>query len=134
MNEIGLAMPPELLVQGDHTMEAGIKAMSVLTASPHRPSAIVCSNDLTAIGVMLQAFQLSLDVPADLSVVGFDDIRLAQFLIPPLTTVHMSHTEIAETVFMALLECVEGECTRPSQTSVIKTQLVFRRSTPSVSE
>ena len=60
-----------------------MKAMSALAALPDRPSAVVCSNDLTAIGVMRQAFELSLDVPQDLSVIGFDDIRIAQFMIPP---------------------------------------------------
>jgi DNA-binding LacI/PurR family transcriptional regulator len=79
---------------------------------------------------MRQAFELSLDVPRDLSVVGFDDIRLAQFMIPPLTTVQMSQTAIAETAFTALLECVEGERSRPPcEVGVIKTNLVLRRST-----
>ena len=82
MNEIGLTTPPDLILEGDHTMQAGMKAMSALAALPDRPSAVVCSNDLTAIGVMRQAFELSLDVPQDLSVIGFDDIRIAQFMIP----------------------------------------------------
>ena len=62
---------------------------------PDRPSAVLCSNDMTAIGVMRAAFDLSLNIPRDLSVIGFDDIRLAQFMTPPLTTVQMSQTEIA---------------------------------------
>lgn len=130
IQEIGLETHPELLVEGDHTMEAGMKALSHLAALPNRPSAVVCSNDLTAIGVMRQAFELSLDVPGELSVVGFDDIRLAQFMIPPLTTVQMSHTEIAETAFTALLECVEGEYTRSShEVGIIRTNLILRHST-----
>jgi LacI family transcriptional regulator len=130
MNEIGLEMPAELLAHGDHTMEGGMKAMSSLGALPNRPSAVVCSNDLTAIGVMRQAFELSLNVPRDLSVVGFDDIRLAQFLIPPLTTVRMSQAEIADTAFRRLLECAEGEHAQSSpEVGVIKTSLVLRRST-----
>jgi LacI family transcriptional regulator len=107
-----------------------MKAMSDLAFLPNRPSAVICSNDMTAIGVMRQAFELSLDIPQDLSVVGFDDIRLAQFLIPPLTTVQMSQTEIAETAFTALLEFVQGECRQTSQgAAVIQTKLVLRRST-----
>ena len=129
MNEIGLDTPPELLVQGNHTMEGGMRAMTDLGALRNRPSAVVCSNDLTAIGVIRQAFELSLDVPRDLSVVGFDDIRLAQFLIPPLTTVQMSQNEIAETAFAGLLEFVERECARSSLGGVIKTNLILRRST-----
>jgi LacI family transcriptional regulator len=129
MNEIGLETSPDLLAQGDHTMEAGLKAMSALVSLRNRPTAVVCSNDLTAIGVMRQAFELSLDVPRKLSVVGFDDIRLAEFMIPPLTTVQMSQTEIAETAFMALLESLDCGRMRPSQAPVIKTRLVLRRST-----
>jgi len=129
MNEIGLETPRELFVEGDHTMEAGMRALSALASSPIRPSAVVCSNDLTAIGVMRQAFELALEVPRDLSVIGFDDIRFSQFVIPPLTTVQMSQAEIAETAFTALLESVEGQHPRPSQAAVIKTNLVLRRST-----
>lgn len=59
MTEIGLRTIPELLFAGDHTMEGGMKAMSALGALPDRPSAVICSNDLTAIGVMRQAFDPS---------------------------------------------------------------------------
>src|SRR5450755_961544 len=55
MKEIVLPIPPQLLVEGDHTMEAGMSAMSALASLPGRPSAVVCSNDLTAIGLMRQA-------------------------------------------------------------------------------
>jgi LacI family transcriptional regulator len=130
MEEIGLVSSPELLVEGDHTMESGMKAMSALAAVPCRPSAVVCSNDLTAIGVMRQAFELSLDIPRDLSVVGFDDIHLAEFMIPPLTSVQLSRTEIAAKAFTALLESADPECARPScDVGVIRTNLVLRRTT-----
>jgi len=68
---------------------------------------VICSNDLTAIGVIGKAFDLSLDIPGDLSVVGFDDIPFAQYVIPPLTTVHISQKEIANLAFGALLEAAE---------------------------
>ena len=130
MNEIGLETPAEMLVQGDHTLEGGMKAMSSLAALPQRPSAVVCSNDLTAIGVIRQAFELSVEVPAELSIIGFDDIRFAQFTIPPLTTVQMSQGDIAETAFMQLLDCVEREATVSSSVvPTIRTNLVLRHST-----
>jgi LacI family transcriptional regulator, galactose operon repressor len=130
MVEIGLKTFPEISLQGDHTMEGGMKAMRQLADLRTPPSAVVCSNDLTAIGVIRQAFELSVEVPRDLSVVGFDDIHLAQFMIPPLTTVQMSPAEIAASAFSALLECVN--CEDPQivrNVDVIKTQLVLRRST-----
>jgi len=82
LKEIDLELRPELFVDGDHTIEAGIKALSALIARRDRPSAVLCSNDMTAIGVMRAAFDLSLNIPRDLSVIGFDDIRLAQFMTP----------------------------------------------------
>jgi LacI family transcriptional regulator len=130
MKQIDLEISSRLLVEGDHTMEAGMKAMSALGALPDRPSAVVCSNDMTAIGVMREAFELSLDIPRDLSVVGFDDIRFAQFMIPPLTTVQMSQIEIANVAFRALLGSVQPQCNELSRdVHPIKTNLVLRRST-----
>ena len=111
-------------------MAAGMTALSALAALPDRPSAVVCSNDMTAIGVMRQAFELSLDVPRDLSVVGFDDIRLAELMIPPLTTVQLSQVKIADIAFSALLESAEAPCDRSHcYEYTIKTNLVLRRST-----
>ena len=130
MKEIGLELLPELFVDGDHTIEAGMKALADLAAMPDRPSAVLCSNDMTAIGVMRAAFDLCLNIPQDLSVVGFDDIRLAQFMAPPLTTVQMSQTEIAQLSFSALLDSLEP--TRHGngrQMYSMKTNLILRQST-----
>jgi LacI family transcriptional regulator, galactose operon repressor len=130
LKEIDLELLPELFVDGDHTIEAGIKALSALIARRDRPSAVLCSNDMTAIGVMRAAFDLSLNIPRDLSVIGFDDIRLAQFMTPPLTTVQMSQTEIATLAFSGLLDSLEpsrGGSER--QVYPLKTNLVLRQST-----
>jgi DNA-binding LacI/PurR family transcriptional regulator len=128
--EIGLRMSPKLFVEGDHSMEGGMKAMSALAVLPDRPSAVICSNDMTAIGVIRQAFELGLNVPRELSVVGFDDIHLAQFTTPPLTTVRMSQVEIAELAFRALLDSVEGQCNGSSHGPyMLRTDLIVRAST-----
>src|SRR5437016_6466224 len=117
---------PQLLIDGDHTMAAGMTAISALVALPDRPSAVVCSNDLTAIGVMRQAFELALEIPRHLSVVGFDDIRLAQFMIPPLTTVQLSQIEIAEIAFRALLDSADARSDKsPCYKCTIRTNLVL---------
>ena len=130
MKEIGLEIPPQLLVEGDNTLEAGMKALSVLATLPDRPSAVLCSNDVTAIGVMRGAFELGLDVPRDLSVVGFDDNQIAQFATPPLTTVQMSYVEVANVAFRALLDAVEDQCNGSSrEVCAIQSNLVLRCST-----
>jgi LacI family transcriptional regulator len=130
MKEIDLKIAPHLLVEGDHTVEAGMKALSVLAALPEPPSAVLCSNDMTAIGVMRRAFELGLNVPRDLSVVGFDDNQLAQFATPPLTAVHMSYVQIASEAFKALLDSVEGRCPGSlGEVCAIQPTLVLRCST-----
>jgi LacI family transcriptional regulator len=130
MKEIELEIFPKLLIEGDHTAEAGIRAVSALTASPERPSAVVCSNDMTAIGLMREAFELGLKIPADLSVVGFDDIPFAQFTTPPLTTVRMSQIEIAKLAFEALLDSIDPQRKGSShEVYEIRTNLVLRSST-----
>jgi LacI family transcriptional regulator len=130
MKEIDLELLPELFVDGEHTIEAGIKALFSLTSMPDPPSAVLCSNDMTAIGVMRAAFDLSLNIPRDLSVIGFDDIRLAQFMTPPLTTVQMSQTEIATLSFSGLLDSLEpSRCGSGRQVYPLKTNLVLRQST-----
>jgi LacI family transcriptional regulator len=130
MQEIGLEHLPELFVDGDHTIEAGMSTLSALAAIPDSPSAVVCSNDMTAIGVMRAAFDLGLNIPRDFSVVGFDDIRLAQFMTPPLTTIQMSQTEIARLSFSGLLDSLDpSRGGSVQQLDSIKTNLVLRHST-----
>jgi LacI family transcriptional regulator len=126
----GMRAEPGLVVEGDHTMEGGMKALAHLTSLRSRPSAILCSNDMTAIGVMREAYDCGIAVPQELSVVGFDDVRLAQFMTPPLTTVQMSQTEIAKLAFKALLTEVGRETTSSTGTEyVLDTVLVLRKST-----
>jgi LacI family transcriptional regulator len=127
MREIGLKVPPEMMVVGDHTMEGGMRAYEELHRLPLRPTAVVCSNDMTAIGTMREAYEYGVAVPTDLSVIGFDDIRLAQFTTPPLTTVQMSQAELSKLAFQALLNQVEGKT--HTREYALTTNLILRRST-----
>jgi LacI family transcriptional regulator len=130
MGEIGLPTPPEMLVVGDHTMEGGMRALGELMRLPSPPTAVFCSNDMTAIGVMREAYDLGVKVPHDLSVVGFDDIRLSEFITPPLTTVRMSQTELARIAFQALINDVAEEAANSGRKEYpLSTNLILRRST-----
>ena len=130
MKEIGLPVKPDFLVEGDHRLEGGKRALKKLAELRERPTAVLCSNDMTAIGVMREAFELNIKVPQDLSVIGFDDIRMAEFLTPPLTTVQMSQSELARLAFEALLKEVKRETSIPEGSEyVLKTHLVLRNST-----
>jgi LacI family transcriptional regulator len=128
MDEIGL--DPELIIEGDHTMEGGMRALVELINLQNPPTAVMCSNDMTAIGVMREAYDYGITIPRDLSVVGFDDIRLAQFMIPPLTTVQMSQMELARIAFQSLLTETARKTRAPGRTDYpLNTSLVLRRST-----
>jgi DNA-binding LacI/PurR family transcriptional regulator len=130
MDEIGLDAQKGLVVEGDHTLEGGVKAMQSLLALPNRPTAVLCSNDMTALGVMHKCYEVGLSIPKDLSLVGFDDIKLAQFVLPPLTTVRMSQSELARIAFHALLTELEREAPSKDGTEyVLETSLVLRDST-----
>jgi LacI family transcriptional regulator len=130
MREIGLPVRPEFIVQGDHKLDGGKRALQTLSKLRDRPTALLCSNDMTAIGVMRQAFELGISVPQELSVIGFDDTRLADFMIPPLTTIQMSQSELATLAFNALLKEVKRAAPVATGTEyVLKTHLILRNST-----
>ena len=85
---------------------------------------------MTAIGIMRAAYLRGIEIPRNLSVIGFDDIRLAQFVTPPLTTVQMSQHELARIAFDALIKDVERTLPSEGRTEyVMNTTLVLRDST-----
>jgi LacI family transcriptional regulator len=130
MSEIGMACDPELIIEGDHTLEGGEGAFAKLLNGRLRPTAILCSNDMTAIGVMHKCYSEKIGVPRDLSVIGFDNIHLSQYILPPLTTIEMSQTELGRLAFQALLHDVQRETPNPKGTEyVLKTSFVLRDST-----
>jgi LacI family transcriptional regulator len=130
MAQLGLTVPPTSIIEGDHTMEGGMTAMETLAAQPGLPTAVMCSNDQTAIGVLHTLYRTTHNVPADISVVGFDDIHLAQFMLPPLTTVQMSCKDLAAAAIEALRAGIEHDHPRATQSEwQIPTRLVVRQST-----
>ena len=126
--ECAIVADPAWIVEGDHTMEGGTDAMDRLLKSKHLPTAVMCSNDMTAIGVLHKLYRAGLRVPDDLSVIGFDDIHIAQVTIPPLTTIQMSCFELARAAVTALRAHVE-EGGEPKRQYKINTHLVVREST-----
>jgi DNA-binding LacI/PurR family transcriptional regulator len=95
------------------------------------PTAVLASNDLTAIGIMGAIYAAGLRVPNDISVVGFDDIALSSFMSPPLTTIRLSRAEIAAFAFNALYTASQrGES--KGLTHTIRAELVIRQSTAAV--
>jgi LacI family transcriptional regulator len=130
MAELGLKAQAGHIIEGDHTMEGGMVAIEHLVAHAQLPTAVVCSNDMTAIGVLHGLYRTTHKVPGDISVVGFDDIHLAQFMLPPLTTVQMSCKHLATAAVQALRAGIEPDHPRAAQKEwQIPTHLVVRQST-----
>lgn len=103
LRQTGLKLNPEWVIEGNHTLDSGRDAMKQILALAERPTAIMCSNDLTAIGVQHALFEAKLKVPEDFSLIGFDDVHLAEYTIPPLTTVRMSCKELAQAAAASLV-------------------------------
>jgi DNA-binding LacI/PurR family transcriptional regulator len=117
------------VIEADHTLEGGMRAFEGLRARRELPTAIMCSNDMTAIGVLRSAYAGGLTVPKDLSIVGFDDIRFAQFTTPPLTTVQMSRVDLARAAFQALRDHSGSALSTAQREYPIPTRLIVRQST-----
>ena len=131
LRKCGITPNLKWIVEGNHTLEGGISAMEGLLASKKKsPTAVMCSNDMTAIGVLHKLYRAGLRVPHDFSVVGFDNIHIAEVTIPPLTTIEMSRLDLARAAVRALREQLEGIDHYDGQHEFrILTNLVVREST-----
>jgi LacI family transcriptional regulator len=105
----GLAYRDELVDYGDWYVDSGYEAVSRLLALAERPTAIVAASDMMAVGACRAAREVGLDVPGDLSVIGYDDIVLAAHLHPPLTTVRQDKLGLGAVAATALLSLVDDE-------------------------
>jgi LacI family xylobiose transport system transcriptional regulator len=123
----GVTYDPALVKGGDFHHEAGYTAGLELLRAPERPTAVFTGNDLQALGLYEAARELGLRIPRDLSVVGFDDLPLARWISPPLTTVRQPLTEMAEAAVRLVLDLSRGK--QPSTSRVdLATRLVERAS------
>jgi DNA-binding LacI/PurR family transcriptional regulator len=128
MDEAGVPIDSSLVSHGAFQVDEGIATGRALLTRPDRPTAIITGNDLQALGVYQAAREARLHIPEDLSVVGFDDLPVARWVGPPLTTVRQPLIEMAEAAAELVLALARGE--EPAQTRVeLATELVVREST-----
>jgi DNA-binding LacI/PurR family transcriptional regulator len=132
LKDCGIADRQQIIVEGNHKVDGGETAMKQMLAQAVRPTAVLTSNDLTAIGVLRALHYAGLRVPEDMSVIGFDDIQLSHFTQPPLTTVRLSRDELGRKAFEALYLTLQGTETEGQQIRV-STSLVLRESTAKAS-
>ncbi|MGM3175974.1 ribose operon transcriptional repressor RbsR [Dickeya lacustris] len=107
MQAAGLPIPANYEVIGDFEFEAGFRAMQTLLALPEPPEAVFTGNDAMAVGVYRALYDAGLAIPDDVAVVGYDDIELARYMTPPLTTIHQPKDELGELAIDTLLYRLE---------------------------
>jgi LacI family transcriptional regulator len=128
LHSAGLPVENELIVRCGPTIEDSYQAAAHLLGQKPRPTSLIAINDLLAAGVLRAASDLGLRVPEDLSVVGYDDIHLANYLIPRLTTVSKNVIEIGQEAVKLLLARIQ-EPDRPYQEIKYPPRLIIREST-----
>lgn len=117
---------------GDTSADGYTAALKILRKKETCPTAIVCCNDLVAIGVYKAAYELGLRIPDDLSVVGFDGVEMGEVLGPPLTTLSIFPKKIGAKAAQLLVETIGGQHTRGYREIVVKHALVERESVRSI--
>lgn len=123
----GIAFDPVLVADGDGRPAAAMEATARLLSQGENPTAIFCYNDMTAIGAMHALKQMGIRVPDDISIVGYDDIPIAEYLDPPLTTIRQQKYDMGCMAMDMLLRLLNGAT--DVQDVTIEPTLVIRRST-----
>ncbi len=123
----GIAIDPLMILDGDGTTESGRQAAEHMFVRDVLPTAFLCVNDATALGVIIALNARRYDLPRQFSVMGFDDISFASFVTPSLTTMKQPRLRIGEAAMDMLLGLLEGN--RPDRNSVLlRSELIVRNS------
>ena len=128
LREAGIGPLPELEVIGDFTEPSGYEAVAELIARPVRPTAIFVGNDHMAIGVLSALSESGIRVPDDMALAGFDDIAMARFTSPPLTTVRVNTSLLGERAVELLVNARRSPDSNVRQHEVLPTSLAIRSS------
>jgi len=115
-------------ILGDFTETGGYRAARAIAALSPRPTAVFAANDVMAIGALSAFREVGLRVPEDIAVAGFDDIPMARYMSPPLTSVHVEISELGARAMGVLLAAVQEKNRHERQQVVLPTTLVVRQS------
>ena len=119
---------PAAVLESDYRLDGGASAVSSLLQQAVFPTAILCGNDVIAMGAMSALENVGIRVPEDVSVVGFDDILFARLARPPLTTIHVPREKLGRLAFEALEKMVRSK-RQQGKEYILETSLVVRKST-----
>ena len=128
LREAGMAFAPSLVVREEISRDGGARAMRQLLALRRPPDAVLCTNDMVALGALDGAKAQGLRVPQDVAVMGFDDIEIAALTTPALTTVSIRPLEQGEAIGRLLLGRLDGSAPRGAQRILFDPAVVHRDS------
>ncbi|TCV65890.1 substrate-binding domain-containing protein [Neorhizobium sp. S3-V5DH] len=114
-----MSLPPHRMLIGASSLDYGAQGFSALMAEARRPTAIICGNDTIALGALLAAQQLKVEVPADCSITGFDDLAISSRISPGLTTMHVDNAAIGAEAARQLLKAIDQKFTSLSPVEFI---------------
>lgn len=124
--DYGAQTAPLQVIEAEYTFQEGAKALDQLLANPRPPTAVICGNDVLAVGAVKRAKQLGLAVPEDLSITGFADIEVSELIDPELTTVHVPHREMGIAAAKSLIAMLKTQT--PVESHLLETRIVNRQS------
>ena len=127
LDQAGITVDPAIICHGDFSLRAGYEGAATLIAMPDRPTALFCENDEMAIGALKRIKESGLCVPEDISVVGFDDIPLAHYCDPPLTTIAQPAEAFGQTAVEMLINLIEKK-PNPQRHVILPFELTLRQS------
>lgn len=130
LHEARIGVDPTLVVAGEGTVAGGAQALPALLEASARVTAVFCYNDMTAVGLLRAARERGISIPGDLAVVGFDDIPLASYVTPPLTTVAQPRDKMGQRATEMVLELLSdgGAGARVASNVVVRGKLIVRES------
>ena len=128
LEEHGIASDSDMIMQGNFSFESGYKLAQELLKKKNKPTAIFCSNDSMAAGVIKYCYQKGIEIPKQLSVTGFDDSMIAQEIWPSITTVRQPVAKMSKHAASALINKISGNGSSKDLTKTFKSEIVLRES------
>lgn len=127
LQDARLTSHPDWIIESHFDFEGGVEGMKKLLQCAERPTAIFACSDTIAVGVYQVAWQNGLRIPEDISVIGYDNIMLSQYLTPPLTTIHQPKAELGKLAVETLLQRIKAP-EQEYKTLMLEPQLIERQS------
>lgn len=127
LSQAGIPVVDDYIYEGHFSCESGLAGMNYLLQLPHPPTAVFACSDTIAIGAYQSCWKANLHVGEDISIIGYDNINLSQYLAPPLTTINQPVEELAQVAVETLLQRIKAPAT-DYQILMVKPELVQRSS------